>query len=191
MGYDMMTRETGGYFRLNIWGMSGMRYLLDAAGVLGDEIDPKFPTLPEKFKDCDRDDLMESEEGREFLALNDAALARERDDLTVPIHKFASNEGWIVTKRECLIISHGLRELDKDKICQALVIKQKHDEIRDVEMSLHMKKIDRAEAEQKVAEIEQKTFTAPDEEVDDWQKTCEEFANYCEKAAEEGGFNVY
>lgn len=103
------------YFRLNIWGMSRCRDLMARLGMLTDEDAPNFPTLdefgltdyPEDPADYDGEARAKAEKeltdaGRRFIEAVKAALAFEPVPVRgIPIGKFCSNDGWLVTPAQC------------------------------------------------------------------------------------------
>lgn len=110
--YDAADRS---YFRLNIWGMSHCRDLMATLRMLTDEDAPRFPTLdefgltdyPEDPADYDGEKRAKAEaeltdDGRRYLAAVEAALAFEPVPVRgIPVGKFCSNDGWLVTPAQC------------------------------------------------------------------------------------------
>lgn len=106
MGYDMQWEKDGsdeGYFRANIWGMGTLRYTMYLAGVLDEEAEmPQWPERPKDLKE-ERDD---DPRAIELEKQRDATRAtRSTDPGKVPIFKFGSNDGWIVTPEESRLIA--------------------------------------------------------------------------------------
>lgn len=109
--YDDADRS---YFRLNIWGMSYCRDVMDRLGMVTDEDAPRFPSLedfglseyPEDPADYDGDKRTEVEAhladaDRQFLAALKATTDFEPEPVRgIPIGKFGSNDGWLVTPRQ-------------------------------------------------------------------------------------------
>lgn len=126
------------YFRLNIWGMSTMRDIMDALGIGYWAPSPDFPSSD----GIDWDD----ESSPEYLAWEEEAnkaraqsprptvtnalglassevweqptfsrISGEKELFGLPLHKFTSNDGWIVTPddiREALKIYRSLKPAD-------------------------------------------------------------------------------
>lgn len=109
------------YFRFNIWGMQRARDIMYTTGMaFEDELHPPFPS-PE---DCgitwdmyhaveypDDSDYEEAriamtpgqrEQAVRMKAEHDAVLASHTQEVPgIPLHKFSSNDGWIVVPAEC------------------------------------------------------------------------------------------
>lgn len=112
--YDALRRADRSYFRLNIWGMSRCCDAMDALGMVTAERAPRWPS-PEEFgldeypdnpADYEGDERAELEAaltdgGRNFLAAAEAAIGFEPEPVRgIPIGKFDSNDGWLVTPRQ-------------------------------------------------------------------------------------------
>jgi hypothetical protein len=109
--YDNADRS---YFRLNIWGMGRCRTAMDHLGMVTDEDAPNFPTpedfglseYPEDPVDYDGDeraamDAKLTDADRQFLAAVKAVTDFEPEPVRgIPIGKFGSNDGWLVTPRQ-------------------------------------------------------------------------------------------
>jgi len=109
MGYDMYTVVGEEYFCTNIWGMDSLRNLMGHADVLGWEGEgTKWPNS-DKAKEVDWDEnhpnVIEHEKACDVVR-----KAQCEDRGKVPGHKFCSNDGWIVTPRECLLIAAGVEK---------------------------------------------------------------------------------
>lgn len=105
MGYDMYAVRAnklhgdGTYHRANIWGMGMLRSVMSAANVL----DWNAQHEPwGSFKEDDRKGQKQNARVRAF---------RSKDKNLVPGDKFCSNDGWIITPEECLLIANGLDRL--------------------------------------------------------------------------------
>ena len=102
MGYDMFrvgvdhaqAFDTGDYFRLNVWGMGAVREELLAAGVIKVVRCPDFPS---------HTDFANVEEYE--AAIDAVRIASPGDGPGIPVHKFCSNDGWVVTPLE---VSSGI-----------------------------------------------------------------------------------
>jgi len=110
MGYDMYMVNKRGmkrgnyYFRANIWGMQYLRKVMEVAGVLDCEVDhPDFQDVTQEEMDADGDVF--DKKNREVLSFRSPIEGR------VPIVKFGSNDGWIVTPEESLAIADSLTKL--------------------------------------------------------------------------------
>ena len=130
MGYDMYGYAADSlagsgdvdplYFRLNIFGMSLMRQTLVELHVIDlDTPHPEFPPLPD---DVQGDDIWTSDHPlaaahREALK---ALLSTRGCDDKVPVWKFESNDGWVVTPEECGQIARALRDITHEQITRAV-----------------------------------------------------------------------
>lgn len=123
MGYDLFLVESTGdkerdYFRLNIWGMQVARGVMDQRGMLHrmDPV-PNQPRLPgghfgnedpwEYVSRHTDDDLVANADAppdvKTWCKNNRAFLmARDKSATGMAVHKFCSNDGWIVTVDECI-----------------------------------------------------------------------------------------
>jgi hypothetical protein len=95
--FDEMYEADTNYYRLNIWGMSTMRRIMDDAGLLEWSDAGEWP-------DVDEEDPDAAAKVREWKSRGAG------DDQQVPAYKFGSNDGWIVTPDECRVIAAKLRE---------------------------------------------------------------------------------
>lgn len=119
MGYDMYLIKTpadgsDGYFRLNIWGMSMARDLMAERGMLcSAEPSGDWPRCPDnaayewvKYPD----DRQGAQPSPEAIGAAEVYIAEQKRYLSahegecpgIPVHKFGSNDGWIVTPPECI-----------------------------------------------------------------------------------------
>lgn len=132
-GYWPQIDDDPGYFRLNIWGMGMMYDVMGVAGVLDFEArHPKWPKWPPKGMSEERAEQLESirfenedadapttpptrAEMEQIEAHRQAETEvrskRSRKRGKVPGFKFGSNDGWIVTPEECLLIAEAVREV--------------------------------------------------------------------------------
>lgn len=123
MGYDMYFKGkhyTDGeeiYFRLNIHGMGWCVDEMAARGMVFDAGQPPAYPMPDSFglawelveaveypEDCP--DAKLTDEQREavgkYLAERDAVLAWHGPEVPgIPVHKFGTNDGWLVLPAEC------------------------------------------------------------------------------------------
>lgn len=126
------------YFRFNIYGMQSMRQIMSRAELLDDDVDVDWPEFPpagwdeerawmlveaidaERAEDSSDPDgalrveppptLPERVAVTSYLAARDAVRAvRSPNPARVPTAKFCSNDGWLVTPDECLVLARGLR----------------------------------------------------------------------------------
>lgn len=140
MGYDMYLVETREYFRLNIWGMGKALDAMHELGMLN-SVGPggwglPWPRetdygLPEDFPVWDYDDESVPEtlspELRAALERYKAALDEHRragnmDAPGIPVHKFSSNDGWIVTPIECASALTIYNRVDPDDAAKVLAV---------------------------------------------------------------------
>ncbi|MEU7400737.1 hypothetical protein [Streptomyces sp. NPDC044948] len=117
MGYDMYIEhvpedEDSGYFRLNIWGMSRYAQLMEQLGMVATDY-PLAP-WPEKPDGIDWEDVSavrhpEDCEGQEPAKPEAVAYSKTLDEylawhpdppLGIALHKFGTNDGWLVTPEE-------------------------------------------------------------------------------------------
>lgn len=110
--YDEADRS---YFRLNIWGMSHCRDVMASLGMLTEDEAPAYPTLdefgltdyPDDPADYEGEERAKAEAeltdgGRKYIAAVEAALAFEPVPVRgIPVGKFCSNDGWLVTPAQC------------------------------------------------------------------------------------------
>ncbi len=122
MGYDMSFADNDGrgghadaYFQLNISGMSRCCDLMDARGLLCNPGHPRFPDYP--LNDSHRAEewllFPQDRRGREPSTKDLAEAQRYLDACDgvlrahpgtcpgIPVHKFGTNSGWIITPDEC------------------------------------------------------------------------------------------
>lgn len=108
MGYDMYMveskNEDSSYFRANIWGMGILRSAMKEAQVLDLEYeDPGWPEIKRLANESD-----ETYYDRVDDAHDPIRGFRSASEKLVPVGKFCSNDGWVVTPEECEIIANGL-----------------------------------------------------------------------------------
>lgn len=119
------------YFRLNIWGMSTMREHLHELGMLAIHYaeHPPFPDASDFGLDDDTlDDLgvwdleraerttHSDERVRKFFTANLETITwSPPDEPGLPVHKFGSNDGWVVTPRDCKGALVALEQAEKDR----------------------------------------------------------------------------
>lgn len=125
---NAMSDTDTNYFRLNIWGMGTMREHLHELGMLAIHYadHPPFPdaadfglddeTLDELgVWDLDRAERTThaDERVRKFFTANLETITwSPPDEPGIPVHKFGSNDGWVVTPRDC---KGALAALEKAK----------------------------------------------------------------------------
>lgn len=113
-----MDAAENSYFRLNIWGMGRYRGLMETLGMaFEDDPHPDWPKMGDfgtNDDDVDAADYPEGSPGYEWTdeRLRAALTYREQvncvlafhgqaDTPGIPLHKFGSNDGWIVLPVEC------------------------------------------------------------------------------------------
>lgn len=113
--WKALDRADRSYFRLNIWGMSRCRDLMDVLGMLTGEDAPRFPTpdeyglteLPDDPEDYEGKERKAAEAklglaGRRFIDGCQAVTDYEPQPVKgIPVGKFGSNDGWLVTPAQC------------------------------------------------------------------------------------------
>jgi hypothetical protein len=117
MGYDMYVKDPppspdeadeeaiarwndDNYFRLNIWGMSEMRRLMT------DALD--WEMKPPEWPDTRFLEGTEEEQDERAKALLAPVRAITSPTGNVPLFKFSSNDGWLITPNECRRIADVL-----------------------------------------------------------------------------------
>lgn len=94
---EVMNAEDG-YWRENVWGMSYLRDQLDRLGLLWDGPSPEWPDV----SGWDWDNLTDEQEQQQRAHL---AFRGDCPEGKVPVWKYCSNDGWVVTPQECLWIA--------------------------------------------------------------------------------------
>lgn len=105
-----LEEETGSCFRLNIWGMGEYCNVMEQIGMLEweesvppfpDSADYDIPQLEVAYNgETYHEDDEDSPEYAAYKRALDAKLAYGTVGV-IPGHKFCSNDGWIVTPKEC------------------------------------------------------------------------------------------
>jgi hypothetical protein len=127
-GFEPLYEGQPDYWRFNTAGMQAMRQILLNAGMMDGELSPEWPTFPPEGWDHERAysllDALENgdtvdgaaptlQEQEVVLAfMTESSRVREVRSASpglVPICKFCSNDGWLVTPDECSILARGLR----------------------------------------------------------------------------------
>ena len=111
MGYDMYAQAPEGavpetYFRLNIWGMTWVRYWFDKFDLLATNVEHgPWPDEP-GGEYVEEEEAAPGTEWAEFYAAQRVVLAEHpnHDDPALPYYKLCSNDGWIVTPAECVAL---------------------------------------------------------------------------------------
>lgn len=118
--YEALDDARQSYFRLNISGMGAVRQAMGEIGmVFDDDPHPPFPEAedygtayeyvwavedpeddPDTFRDMTAEDFSKAQA---YIAEKDRVLAwhGRTDTPGIPIHKFGSNDGWLVLPAEC------------------------------------------------------------------------------------------
>lgn len=119
MGYDMYAVEPTGdhdldYFRLNVWGMSNALEAMAALDMVTDAPHADEWPDPPEGNWVDREEAVPGTPWDEYHNAARAIRAEHpnRDDPRTPIHKFGSNDGWIVTPIECRALVGIARSAD-------------------------------------------------------------------------------
>lgn len=126
-----MGQTNTSYFRLNIWGMGRYREAMHTLGMLVlDNDHPSFPDLPDgvTWEDVEIVEYPDQHEGEipkpEAVAhhkANEAVLAWHMEPaLGIEIHKFGSNDDWLVTPAEIRAALAAYRRADLPQIETAL-----------------------------------------------------------------------
>lgn len=112
--YYRMDATNINYFRLNIWGMGRMRESLFKLGMLATEYtEPPWPEYEDhqltsdeirEYEEFDDDDGDLNALSPKVRKLVEAVRAKKGwsppDEPGLPVHKFGSNDGWWVTRRD-------------------------------------------------------------------------------------------
>ncbi len=114
--------EDKDYFRANIWGMQKLRAAMEEVGVLDWDADyGEFPSYdPPEDADEEAEEAYDKEHEKRCEPIK--SQGSSKPDM-VPGFKFCSNDGWIVTPDECLIIAKKLlsRSTDNEKTCEDVI----------------------------------------------------------------------
>jgi hypothetical protein len=123
--YDAMYEARKSYFRLNVWGMGTVRQAMLNVGMAyeGDS-SGDWPEFPDEFYELDDEERAvafpkETRERDTHLAWSERPA-----DAGVSLHKFGSNDGWIVTPDECtaaVALAHKLRDEQPKRYGEALI----------------------------------------------------------------------
>ncbi|MCX3059581.1 hypothetical protein [Streptomyces beihaiensis] len=137
MGYDMYIENTPddavegedtSYFRLNIWGMSQYREIMHQLGMV--TMDYQKPNFPEKPDSIDWEDVSairypEDYESQQPVKPEAVTFAKTIDEhlawhpnppFGIALHKFASNDGWLVTPEEIAAALETYRTHSGDEV---------------------------------------------------------------------------
>lgn len=103
--YNQMDSTNINYFRLNIWGMGQMREDMESLGMLAWHYQGPPEWQPEDFgltlDEWWEDDSDEEPADERFAKARKAASEHlswsPPDEPGLPVHKFGSNDGWVVT----------------------------------------------------------------------------------------------
>jgi hypothetical protein len=117
-----------GYFRANISGMGVLRELSMACGLMVESESPKWRPLDEfgltsdAYFDMSEGDVEPNEGFQEYQAAQRRNLRHHGTAFSgLPVHKFCSNDGWVVTPEE---IEAGLARMDMAKLDAAFTDRQ-------------------------------------------------------------------
>lgn len=107
MGYDMTIQHDGHlkgdkeYFRLNIFGMSRYRSLMEELGMV---YDGGRGIEENEWPEWDAEEAAKDEDAYEFqhaVKVRPLLTRHPEGGDTIPAHKLGSNDGWYVTSDEC------------------------------------------------------------------------------------------
>lgn len=99
--YDAMYAADLSYFRLNIWGMGEYRTSMAKLGMAHNKGDhPRFPDWNPEWNEVE--DYESLPEYQVYEDLCKKARSASVEYPGIPIWKFCSNDGWIVTPIECM-----------------------------------------------------------------------------------------
>ncbi|MFD1656964.1 hypothetical protein ACFSL4_01620 [Streptomyces caeni] len=135
MGYDMYIENTPegeaapdgdtSYFRLNIWGMSRYREIMHQLGMVAvDYQQPNFPELPDGI-DWEDVSAVRYPEGQQPVKPEAVTFAKTIDEhlawhpdppFGIALHKFGSNDGWLVTPQEIAAALEAYRTHSGDEV---------------------------------------------------------------------------
>jgi len=87
------------YFRLNIWGMGKCREIMWDRGMLAEPSTHEWPEYPGNEHFNDNDEPI-TDEGRAYTKTVADVQADENRYGLPGVHKFGSNDGWLVTATE-------------------------------------------------------------------------------------------
>ncbi|QAV22798.1 hypothetical protein PH4a_05335 [Proteus hauseri] len=99
---------------------------------VGDYIYHKIPTSPEPVEE-------EIQLFKQAMKEEEAILAKESEkEGCIPIYKFATNDGWIITTKECEIIASTLttKLLEENRVFVEKIAKMSHLAHRSLEIAL-------------------------------------------------------
>lgn len=149
--YELMQDEEVSYFRLNIWGMSRYASAMLALGMVYDSRSPAFPPAWDYRGEADETlwfgvvDHVEDGEARPDAA-TDELVARARAYVeeagkvrrhhpdggdVIPVHKFGTNDGWVVTPDEIKAALAVYDALPVERVEDVLAEEVGHGERRD------------------------------------------------------------
>lgn len=125
--YDAMYDADTSYFRLNIWGMGRYREYMDQLGMVAtDYALPPWPDKPEEItwedveaveEPADGSDLPVKAEAVAYVKQRDAHLVWHPDPpFGMALHKFGSNDGWLVTPEEITAALEAYRTHSGDEV---------------------------------------------------------------------------
>lgn len=191
-----MSRADKSYFRLNIWGMGAYRNAMEDIGMGTFAYDmPNWPGLPDgmdqqAFWDWQEEpDNVPEDQAAAYQALADQMSAHKSAHFdagdAIPLHKFCSNDGWLVTEEECRMALNAFCAFVSDAPLGSLVMPWP-------ELSLYanLNRADRTALV--VARAEQLHLKLAPETVDTITEDyfCEWLA-YLVRGSARGGFEVY
>ena len=117
MGYDMQIENPqghepeGGYYRLNIWGMGDTRGAMHEVGALDVDSRAEWPKGT-----CDNDWQCRDEDFDgpmcPYCSAVDKVVTGDPGGDGIAAYKLGSNDGWLVTERECKVAAEKLEGVD-------------------------------------------------------------------------------
>lgn len=135
--YEALREADTSYFRLNIWAMGRYLAFMDQLGMITDDyLLPPWPHEPEELSQADIEAAEEPTGSLGTLAKPAAvAYVKQREAhlvwhpepvFGIALHKFASNDGWLVTSEEIEAALESYRTHGADEI-KVIVGAEEHD----------------------------------------------------------------
>lgn len=125
--YEAMSAADASYFRLNVWGMSRYREFMEQLGMVYSESAlPPWPDVPDglSYEDveaaeapADGSNLPVRPEAMAYVKQRDAYVAWHSEPaFGIALHKFGSNDGWLVTPEEIAAALESYRTHAGDEV---------------------------------------------------------------------------
>jgi len=193
--------ESPGYWRFNVSGMSAMVVVMDVAGLMSSENHPEFPAWPPAAAPAARRDVLAAAASdpkleAKLTSAEKLSLERSRarfDEILklrsialnhVPAYKFGSNEGWLLTSDECVLIATKLHAYAKSATQADLDRADKAYRARQAALEATIGKSDPG----MISLVGQSGL---DMALADYKQWIEQWATYNEVAAKHHGYKVY